>query len=143
MSDISVDLLEGKCKFFVQIEGEIDAETYKGTFTVKGSLSPLDTIKADRRYRELMGKDIQYATDHASQLAFSLAQLNQRIVDSPDWWHNTELNGGHLDENIIFDVFAKSIECEKEYRAKRKEQADGYKKIINEKLNSGEIAKNG
>lgn len=143
MSELSIDLLEGNGKFYLQIEGEISGESYMGTFTVKGSLSPLDTIKSDRRYRELMGKDIQYATDHASQLAFSLAQLNQRIVESPDWWKNDEINGGHLDENVIMEIFSKAIECEKEYRLKRKEQSDIYKKRINEKIMSGDIAKNG
>lgn len=141
MSDISVDLLEGKCKFYINVEGEISGESYMGTFTVKGSLSPLDTIKSDRRYRELMGKDLQYATDHASQLAFSLAQLGQRIVESPDWWKNEEINGGHVDENVILSVFELAIDCEKEYRSQRKEQSDKYKKIINQKIVDGEISK--
>lgn len=135
--DISVDLFEGKCKF--HINTSVDGESYMGLFTCKGTLSSLDAIKADRKYRELMGENLKYATEHASQLAFCLAQLQYRLIESPDWWSNEEIGGGHLDKDIVFEVFNASVEAEMSYRDKRKEQADSYKKKLETGLRSGEI----
>jgi hypothetical protein len=126
--DISIDLFEGKCKFHVNTN--VDGETYMGVFTCKGSLSSLDSVKSDRKYRELMGDNIKYATEHASQMAFCLSQLQYRLTEFPDWWNNEEIGGGHLDKDVIFEVFNGAIEAEMKYREKRKEQADSHKKKL-------------
>ena len=136
-----VDLLDGKAKFQVSVVGETDGITYLGVFTVKGSLSPLDTLKYDKRYRDLLGKELQYASEHAARIAFTLATLSVRIIESPEWWKNKEIDGGHLDENVLFEVLGKAIDAEEEFRKQRKEQSDMLKNSLNGKLISGEIAK--
>ena len=93
--DTKIDLLEGTASFYFSLTGSVSGETYKGTFTIKGSLSPLDSIKADKRYRELMGANPNFATQHVSQLCFALSQLEQRVLKYPNWWSNQEINGGH------------------------------------------------
>lgn len=139
--DRKVDLLEGTVTFYIDSVSIASGESYKGKFTVKGTLSPLDIIKADKVYRTLLGKDLQYATSQAQQLAFILSQLSARIVKYPDWWKNEEVGGGHLDESILIDVFDNSVESEKEFREERKRQSEDIKGFLNKELVEGKIEK--
>lgn len=135
--EISVDLLEGKCKFHIKTTSE--GETYMGTFTCKGSLSALDSIKVDKKYRELMGDNLKQASEHVAQLAFMLSHLNFRLLEFPDWWKDDEMNGGHLSDDLVAEVFNYAVEAEIQYREKRKEQTDSYKKQIEQGLKNGDI----
>ena len=109
-------ITDSEAKFDVNIIGERTNNSYLGSFRVKCILSPMEEIKADRMYRELMGQNPHLASEHVSQLAYALSQLNFRVIDSAPFWQGGEIPGGHIgDRNVILEVFDKSVEAQVTY----------------------------
>ena len=108
---MQIDLENGTAVFSINIVGNVERQTYLGTFKVKCVLSPYDFIKADRLYRELLGgttPEVVHA--HARSCAFAFSQLKFRIIECPPFWENPELGGSHLkDDNVIIILIYMNI----------------------------------
>jgi len=111
--------------------GDKTKTTLMGEFCVKCVTSPIDMLKADRLYRELIGPTNPHlASQDAKNYAFALSQLKQRVLESPDFFKNSEIDGGHLDSNVLIDIINMAIGAEEEY----KENQDKRVKEIQERL---------
>ncbi len=124
----------------LKAEGDING-TYMGIFKFKCYLDPLEQIKANREYREMLGLNPLTAPEHESWLAYALTQLKYRVVSAPPFWTSTldvsGIPGNIPDENILSDVLAAATDAEVKYRnqlKKRKSSALDRAKRAAEKL---------
>ena len=122
--------------------GNITKQSYIGTFKVKTILSPMEFIKADKLYRELLGQNLHYASNLAQNYAFALSQLKQRIVEFPPFWEDRELNGSHVkDDNIVMEIMELAAETEALYREDKDKKATEIQTALTDKIKKGLIKK--
>lgn len=141
-NEISIDFFTGTATFFVDIEAASTKTIYRGIFKVKCILSPLEYIYADGMYRELIGKtNPQFASDYVGQLCYALSQLKFRIMESPDWFKNKDnnINGSHIDDNVLLYVLDKAIDSEAQYRDGIKERYEKAKQSVKKAIDDKEL----
>lgn len=108
----------------MRLDGDIQG-TYVGAFKFKCYLTPLQQIAANREYRELMGPNPTYASEHESFLAYSLTQLKHRIISAPPFWASqnpASFAGDIADENIISAVLDAALSSELKYKSQLKKK---------------------
>lgn len=127
----------------MRLDGDIHG-TYVGAFRFKCYLSPLQQIAANREYREIMGPNPTFASEHESFLAYALTQLKYRIVTAPPFWASQNpatLSGDIADENVIAAVLDAALGSEMKYKSqlkKKKLEAVARAKAATEKLMEGD-----
>lgn len=118
----------------MKLEGDVQG-TYSGNFTFRCFLNPLQTIAANREYRELLGPNPTSAPEHESFLAYSLTQLKYRIISAPPFWNSTiqdsAMAGNIPDENIISAVLSAAIDSEILYKSQLKSRKEAALKTAN------------
>lgn len=106
-------------------QGDING-TYIGVFKFKCYLDPMEQIKANREYREMLGLNPLTAPEHESWLAYALTQLKYRVVSAPPFWTSTlDVSGvpGNIpDENILGEVLSAATDAEVKYRNQLKKR---------------------
>jgi hypothetical protein len=135
----------------IQIEGNVATwqcmlqgavqGTYSGLFKFKCFLSPTEKLASGRLYRELLGPNAALAFKNEDNLAFSLAQLKYRVLDSPPFWSSAigvnGIEGDIPDENVIDTILDASVAAELKYMAQleeRKKEAITRAKKVAERL---------
>jgi hypothetical protein len=131
-------IIEGSTAIFdIATQDELTMQTYIGNFKVKCFLSPLEIIRADRIYRELIGPiNSVMAGDQAQNMAFAISQLSVRIIDCPDFFKNPnspDLFGSHMPEKVLIAVLNDSIDAETQFRG---QQAKTFENTQKRLLNS-------
>jgi hypothetical protein len=127
----------------MRLDGNIHG-TYVGAFRFKCYLSPLQQIAANREYREILGPNPSFASEHESFLAYALTQLKYRIISAPPFWASQNpatLAGDIADENIISAVLDAALGSEIKYKSqlkKKKLDAVARAKAATEKLMNDE-----
>lgn len=133
MSDIKLD--GSLAEFHFDGIGKESGESFSGDFVVRCYLNPLEILKADRLYRDLMGPTNPHlASSEAQNFSFALSQLKYRMVKSPAGWKNTEIDGGHLDANIVVGVLNKAIEAQMLYKDKSVERLKSLQSKLTEQI---------
>lgn len=131
--------------FDIAINDEVTQQTYIGKFTVRCFLSPLEVIKADRLYRELIGPvNSMMASTDAQNFAFAIAQLSVRIVESAEFFKNTknpEFPGGHLPSKVLIGILNKAVEAEEKFYDKQQKRMEAITKKLTNGIKSGKIKK--
>lgn len=132
---------EGSKAFFdYQNIGDRTNTTFLGEFCVKCIMSPLDHLKADRLYRELIGPvNPHLASKEAKNYAFALSQLKQRVLEAPDFFKNSEMDGGHLDSNVLIDIINEAIEAEEAYQDQQDEKTKKIQELLAKRIKNNEI----
>ena len=101
--------------------------TYKGVFTFKCYLNPLEQLTVGKLYRELLGTNSEEATDTEKFIAVCLSQLSKRILKAPPFWDTREMVSGNIpDINILSLIFDRAVTAEmayKEHLRDKKEQS--------------------
>ena len=119
-SDIT---LEGnKATWTIKSLGDING-LYLGTFVFKTYLNPMEQIRANRDFRELMGPNPSSAPEHESFLAYALTQLKHRIISAPPFWNSARfenMEGNIPDEGVITDILGAATDAEVLYRKQLK-----------------------
>lgn len=122
--------------------GDNSNTTYMGVFKVKTIISPMDFLKSDRLYRELLGKiNPHMASQQAQNYAFALSQLSVRIIEAPDFYKNKELDGSHLDSNVLIDIINKAVDAEAEYKTYTVNKLKEMQDMLAKRIKSKEIKK--
>jgi hypothetical protein len=133
---------DGTASFGVNIKGSVTGSTYVGNFKVKCLLSPLEFIKSDKLYRELLGQYPDQAHSVARNNAFALSQLQFRVIECPPFWENREIGGGHIeDSNVLTEVMELAITAEERYREERKKEAEELQAILTKRIQDNKIEK--
>lgn len=123
---------------------DLTNESYIGTFVVKSFLTPLDEIKANRLYRDLLGTiDPVLVPKEIQDLAFVISQLNTRVVKYPSFFKNPDsiYNGGHLNPKILFSILERCIDIQDEFVKEQKEKRDALKRNIESKIKAKSVEK--
>jgi hypothetical protein len=120
-SDITIE--NDTALWSITHQGEIGG-TYLGTFRFKTFLTPSQVLEADRDFRELIGPNAQFAATNAENIAYALAQLKQRVIDSPPFWKD----GSRFPGSSIKDLDALQLVLEASIMAEVK-----YRKVLTEK----------
>lgn len=140
MDNDNVKLDGSVAEFTVNLIGAASKESFMGTFTVKCILNPIEEIKANKLYRELLGETNPHlATEDIHNLALALAQLKYRIIKSPAGWKYQEIDGGHLDANIVLHVFNLAIDARIKFHKEANKRVENLKQKLEEQFNSGEL----
>lgn len=141
MSDIRIE--GSKAYFDYSGVGAKTNETYMGYFCVKCILSPLDYLKADRLYRELIGSvNPHLASKEAQNYAFALSQLKFRVIDDiPEFFKNRELNGGHLDSNVLIEIVNLAIEAEEAFQEQQQKKISEMQEMLASRIKNKEIVR--
>lgn len=134
---------EGSKAFFdYQGVGNKTNSTFMGEFCVKCVLSPLDYLRADRLYRELLGSTSPHlASKDAQNYSFALSQLKYRVIESPPFFKNKELDGGHLDANVLVDLINLTIDAEAEYKRRQDAKIKEMQDILAKRIKNKDIEK--
>lgn len=131
-SDLIID--GATASWDMRLDGDIQG-TYIGVFKFKCYLTPLQQIAANREYRELMGPNPTYASEHESFLAYSLTQLKHRIISAPPFWASQNpamFSGDIADENIISAVLDAALSSELKYKSQlKKKRLDALERAQN------------
>jgi hypothetical protein len=90
-SDITIE--NDTASWGITYQGQIGG-TYLGVFRFRTFLTPAQLLEADRDFRELLGPNAQFAATNAENIAYALAQLKQRIIESPPFWRETSSRFG-------------------------------------------------
>lgn len=93
--------------------------TYQGVFKFRTLLSPLQEIEADRDFRDLLGKNAEFASTHIETLAYAVAQLRYRVISGPPFWFDgvSKFPGSQVkDQEILQAVFEAAAAAELKYR---------------------------
>lgn len=133
---------DGTATYTIAEEGDV-LGSYKGVFVFKCYLSPLDSLSANRAFRELLGPFAQEATDTDRWTAYALTQLQKRVIKAPPWWQtDSALPGNIPDHNVLSTILDRAADAEIAYRERLKEKrTDTLKKVsdatkaIQERLN--------
>lgn len=115
--------------------------TYQGLFQFNCALSPLQLIEADRNFRELLGKNAEFAASYVEGYAYALTQLKQRIVKAPPFWDDgsSAYPGGQIkDEEILTHVFKAAKAAEDKFRKELDDRHKNSLKAIQEALQKHE-----
>jgi hypothetical protein len=128
---------DGTVTFRISEVGDRSRTTYEGLFKVKGSLSPFDELSAGKDMRQLLGEHGAGATDHEINIAYALAQLRHRIVESPSFWTERSrdgFGGADMDGNVILHVLTLAVDGEVEMGKKFRQEAKRRLKEMSEAL---------
>lgn len=122
--------------------GDRTNTTYMGVFRVKTIVSPMDMIRADRLYRELIGSiNPHMASKETQNFAFALSQLKVRILEAPDFYKNNDLDGSHLDSNVLIDIINKAIDAEEDYKKQIDNKLKEMQELLSRRIRNNEIKK--
>ena len=116
---------DGTALFTINEEGALQG-SYKGVFSLRCYLSPLDSLAAGRHYRDLLGQFGADAGEQDRYTAFCMAQLAKRVIKGPPWWSANDLAGNVPDLNILSVLLDRSLTAEAAYKqhlVKRKTEA--------------------
>ena len=113
--------------FDVDIEGDTTGVKYKGQFTVVCVLDMAGKHALELEKTRLMA-DYANPSRGLSGIAISLATIRTKVVSSPDWWKNLDDGASVRDENVIFDVYDRCNEMEKQWREELKKSSEEAEK---------------
>ena len=110
--------------FSVNVVGDTTGEQFTGDFQAKSFLSFRDVLQVDKYRRDLLGDKPEQASVRAVNQAEIFAQLWVRLAVTPAWWKD-HANGLDLaDDNLIEDVFTKTVGVETAEREDLKKRGD-------------------
>jgi hypothetical protein len=119
-----------EASFEFECVGDKTGKKYDGTFTVKCVLANEETIDAALRAERYNGG---VATLAAYYKLFNraLAEAEVRVrydkekkrQMAPSWWIDSDAGRTLLDQNVVFDVYSKCIEAEKNWNDSVKRMA--------------------
>ena len=118
-----MSLPKNESSFDFEHVGELSGKKYDGQFTVKCVLS-----LADKRALEIeksrLTADLANPTGNLSALGSVIANLRVRVMDAPDWFNQSIMTLDILDEELIFELYARCLDKSAEWRDKVKAKAE-------------------
>lgn len=106
---------DGTAIYTMNEEGPIQG-SYKGTFTLRCYLSPLDSLAAGRQFRDLLGQFGDSAGEQDRYLAFCVSQINKRVIKGPPFWNASDIAGNIPDLNVLSVILDRSLTAESVYK---------------------------
>lgn len=102
--------------------GEITGKKYEGQFTVKCMLSMADK-RAVEIERSRITADLMNPTGNLSALGTVVSNLRARVIESPDWYKQSIITLDLLDEEVLYELYAKCLDASDAWLKELKEKA--------------------
>ena len=111
-------LPDNEKSFDIEIEeGDTTRQHWVGKFTTKCVLNLRERSAADLLQKR-MNDGMQTLEEETLIYHLIIAQLEARLTEAPEWWIATE-NGRELkDLNVLYEIYAKCMEAERDWREK-------------------------
>lgn len=117
-------------QFELHVVGSSTNKTWKGTFKAKARLSLRDRVTKDQLRREMLGANPLDAGMEATNIATILSELNVRLISSPEWWAELKYGADLEDENVLMEVFEKTMKVQTNAEDSLKKSAEGVEKEV-------------
>lgn len=119
--------------FSVHVVGDTSGKTWTGDFEAKRKLAKIDQLKQDNYFRFYIGDSSpQFASPAAQSIAEVLSQLRVRLVKFPPWWTEEGFGERIEDDNLLKELYSKTMEAEREHLASLKAKvADAQNELRN------------
>jgi hypothetical protein len=110
------ELPKNERSFTVEAVGDTSGHKYEGIFTVKCVLSMQDKHRLELEKTRLLS-DFMNPTSQLQAIAVIMANVRARVIQSPEWWRQSDFGNKILDENVIVAIYDKAMEAEDEWKA--------------------------
>ncbi len=97
--------------------GDITQNNYRGGFRFKVILTHDERFKIERAYKQMLPNDIGVNQEITIRAA-GIAELEQRIVEAPQWWKDARNGRDLVDSSPIYDLI---VAVEQQYKAWQEE----------------------
>jgi hypothetical protein len=118
-----MNLPKNEKSFFFSQAGDITQHKYEGQFSVKCILTAADKRMLEIEQSRLM-VDLKNPTSNLVAISRVVANLRVRVLKGPDWFNQMLEDLETLDDNILFDVWAKCLELSAEWHDDLKKLTD-------------------
>lgn len=124
-----MDLPKNEKSFYFKHTGELTGKVYEGDFSAKCVLN-----LADKRLLEVeksaITLDLNNPSGNLSAIGNVVSNLRVRILDAPDWFKQSIVSLDILDDELMFEIYAKCLELSDEWIADLKNKsADNDKSL--------------
>jgi hypothetical protein len=113
--------------FTLEIVGEESGILYKGEFTVRSILSMSGKHSLELEKTRMMA-DFANPSRGLAGISISLATIRVKLIKAPDWWYELGDGADILDENVIIELYDRTVLIENEWRNSVAKQAEESKK---------------
>jgi len=115
--------------FDIDLVGDTTGLKYSGQFTVICILDMAGRHALELEKTRLMA-DYANPSRGLFGIATSLATIRTKTVSTPAWWKNNEDGAAIKDENLVFAVYDKCNEMEKQWREELKKSSEEAEKEV-------------
>jgi hypothetical protein len=119
-----MDLPKNQKSFQLDYTGELTGKRYEGTFTVKCVLNMAEKRKLEIE-RSGLSADLTNPTGNLNAIALVVSNLRVRVTDAPDWFKQAILTLDILDEDVLFELYSKSLDKSEEWISEVKKKSLG------------------
>lgn len=119
-----MDLPKNQKSFQLDYTGELTGKRYEGTFTVKCVLNMAEKRKLEIE-RSGLSADLTNPTGNLNAIALVVSNLRVRITDAPDWFKQAIITLDILDEDVLFELYSKSLDKSEEWISEVKKKSLG------------------
>lgn len=102
--------------------GDTTSKRYSGSFTIKCVLNNFEStevvLRADRYNGGSQTLPVQTALFNRA-----VAELEMRVKSAPEWWSKSDSGRLIYDQNVVFELFNKILEAQKEWKEKLSNEA--------------------
>lgn len=110
----------------LDIVGDETGLQYTGEFTIRCILNMASKHALELEKTRLMA-DYANPSRGLAGISISLATIKAKIIKAPEWWYELGEGAEILDENVIVDLYDKSVLAEAEWRKSIAKKADDAK----------------
>lgn len=108
---------------YVSLEsiGEITGQKYAGSFRLKVLLTHDERFAIERTYKQMLPDD-KGVEQEIKLKCGGIAELEQRIVEAPNWWKDARNGRDLVDSQPIYDMLLHLSEKYEEWKAELKKE---------------------
>ena len=119
-----MDLPKNQKSFQLDYTGELTGKRYEGTFTVKCVLNMAEKRKLEIE-RSGLSADLTNPTGNLNAISLVVSNLRVRVTDAPDWFKQAIVTLDILDEDVLFELYSKSLDKSEEWISEVKKKSLG------------------
>jgi hypothetical protein len=119
-----MDLPKNQKSFQLDYTGELTGKRYEGTFTVKCVLNMAEKRKLEIE-RSGLSADLTNPTGNLNAISLVVSNLRVRVTDAPDWFKQAIITLDILDEDVLFELYSKSLDKSEEWISEVKKKSLG------------------
>jgi hypothetical protein len=105
----------------LQSIGEITGQNYNGNFRLKVLLTHDDRFAIERAYKQMLPNDNGVEQEIKLKCG-GIAELEQRIVEAPNWWKDSRNGRDLVDAQPIYDLLIQVAEKYEEWKQELKKE---------------------